>query len=94
MLVFDLEFKNSKKSFGISGVGDRLCKHSKLGCSKLACNEFSKFTKFAQCMLDVLREIEGIAHQPELDEELKRNAGGEDFAKWRTRFIDIRKYTT
>ena len=41
-------------------------------------------------MLDVLREIEGIAHQPELDEELKRNAGGEDFAKWRTRFIDIK----
>ena len=51
---------------------------------------FSKFTKFAQCMLDVLREIEGIAHQPELDEELKRNAGGEDFAKWRIRFIDIK----
>lgn len=49
---------------------------------------FKKYTKFAQCMLDVLREIEGIAHQPELDEELKRNAGGEDYAKWRDQTKD------
>ena len=32
MLVFDLEFKNSKKSFGISRVGYRLCEYGKLGC--------------------------------------------------------------
>ena len=44
---------------------------------------FDKFTKFAECMKEVMLEIEGIAHNPELDEKLKHYAGAEDKALWR-----------
>ena len=44
---------------------------------------FDKFTKFAECMKQVMLEIEGIAHKPELDEKLKHYAGAEDKALWR-----------
>ena len=44
---------------------------------------FGDYTKFAKCLLDVMHEIEGIAHFPELDEKLKHTAGAEDTALWR-----------
>ena len=44
---------------------------------------FDDYTMFARCMVDVMMEIEGIAHHPELDEELKHYAGSEDEALWR-----------
>lgn len=44
---------------------------------------FGRYAKFAKCMADVMLEIEGAAHYPELDEKLKATAGQEDQALWR-----------
>lgn len=44
---------------------------------------FGAYAKFAKCMADVMLEIEGAAHYPELDEKLKASAGQEDEALWR-----------
>jgi len=69
--------------FHIERTADKADRGNGFVTQEIQVKGFDRYTKFAQCMLNVLREIEGIAHQPELGEELKRNAGGEDYAKWR-----------
>lgn len=49
---------------------------------------FKDYTKFANCMMQVMLEIEGIAHHPEMDEKLKNTAGAFDEALWRQEVKD------